>query len=411
MWVISVVMTSLYYTQEGFGNLGSARQSEMDTNEKHHSPIGKGDEENQFGKVAASQNSQKLTKCGINVVQDSKKKNGISGVKTVLAVAAGKGGVGKSTVSVQLALALKNQGFRVGLLDADIYGPSLGQMLPEGMEPAEDQNNPEMMLPGLAFGMPYISIAHFKKEASIVRAPVANQIIEQFLSIIDWGELDYLILDFPPGTGDIQLTLMQKAKISSAVVVTTPQIVATLDVGKAIQLFQKMEIPVLGVVENMSYFEEAGQKFFPFGSGGGGELSKKFNIPLLGQIPIDSKISEGGDLGQALPENSTSSVAFNEVCKKVLDEEKKLSQKELAVRQKGPYHLEVEFEGKWHPLLLKELQKQCPCARCEKEKRVADQVSLLEFSSVGMYAIRITFSSGCSQGIYPFALLKKVAGL
>lgn len=347
----------------------------------------------------------------LNVVQNSKEKSGLSRVKSVLAVAAGKGGVGKSTVSVQLALLLKNQGFRVGLLDADIYGPSLRQMLPEGMEPAEDQSNPEMMLPGLAFGIPYISVAHFKREASIVRAPVANQIIEQFLRVIDWGELDYLIIDFPPGTGDIQLTLMQKAKISAAVVVTTPQVVATLDVGKAIQLFQKMEIPVLGVVENMSYFADGNTKFFPFGTGGGEALSKKFSIPMLGQIPIDSKISEGGDLGQSLPENSTSALAFNEVCKNVLEEEKKVFQKELAVRQKDPFHLEVELEGGWHAVSLHELQKHCPCARCEKEKKVADQVSLLEFSPVGMYAVRITFSSGCSQGIYPFALLKKVAEL
>jgi len=347
----------------------------------------------------------------LNVVQESKNQDALSKVKSVLAVAAGKGGVGKSTVSVQLALALKNQGLRVGLIDADIYGPSLKQMLPEGMEPVEDLENPEIMLPGLAFGIPYISVAHFKKEASIVRAPVANQIIEQFLTVVDWGELDYLIIDFPPGTGDIQLTLMQKAKISAAIVVTTPQIVATLDVGKAIQLFRKMEIPVLGVVENMSYFEEGGQRFFPFGTGGGGDLSKKFSIPMLGQIPIDPKISEGGDRGEALPENSPSALVMEQIGKRVLEEEKKIVQKSFAVRQKDPFHLEFEFENKWHVVSLRALQMECPCARCVKEKIVASEVSLLEFSPVGMYAVRITFSSGCSQGIFPIALLKKVAGI
>lgn len=346
---------------------------------------------------------------GLKVLQGSKSKRDSSKIRSILAVAAGKGGVGKSSVAVNLALALKNQGFRVGLLDADIYGPSLEQMLPEGMEPVENPENVERLLPALTFGIPFISVAHFQKEASIIRAPIANQIIEQFLSIVEWGELDYLIIDFPPGTGDIQLTLMQKAKISAAIMVTTPQVVATLDVRKAVQLFQKMKIPVLGVLENMSYLLQGKEKFFPFGCGGAEALAKEFSFPVLGQIPIDPKISEMGDRGESLFEKASDSPgakAFVDALKQILEEEKKIEKEETAVRSGGPNHLEIEMGGKWHQISLHEIQKHCPCALCERQKKYDKEVSLLEFSPVGMYALRITFSSGCSRGIYPIALLK-----
>lgn len=331
-------------------------------------------------------------------------------VKTVLAVAAGKGGVGKSSVAVNLALALKNRGFKVGLLDADVYGPSLQQMLPKGLEPAENLENPDKLLPGMTLGMPFISVAHFKKEASIVRAPIANQIIVQFLNAVEWGELDFLIIDFPPGTGDIQLTLMQKGQISGAVVVTTPQVVATLDVRKAIQLFLKMKIPILGVIENMSYFGDL--KVTPFGSGGGLSLAEEFNVPLLGQIPIDPAISAAGDKGESLFEMGGVSIeAFEEICSRVLEKTAELSPPNFELRVKGPFHLEINVGDAWRPVALKELQKRCPCARCEIQKKCDETVSLLEFSLVGRYAVRISFSSGCSRGIYPISLLEELAHL
>jgi len=342
---------------------------------------------------------------GLKVLQDLKKE---SKIRAVWAVAAGKGGVGKSTVSVNLALALKEQGYKVGLLDADIYGPSLEQMLPKGMEPIEDLENPEKLLPGLALGIPFVSVAHFKKKASIVRAPIANQIIEQFLTVVDWGDLDYLLIDFPPGTGDIQLTLMQKAQISAAIMVTTPQVVATMDVSKAIQLFQKMEIPVLGVLENMSFFEQEGMKSFPFGTGGAKALSDEFSIPVLGEIPLDPRISEAGDKGEVLHSDTSAARAFKESLKSILDLEKKVAIEDIQVRQLGPQTIEIQFDGIWHPLPLHHIQKQCPCAGCERGKKSDASVSLLEFSLVGRYAIRIKFSSGCSQGIYPFTLLKNL---
>ncbi|MBS0629732.1 MAG: P-loop NTPase [Verrucomicrobia bacterium] len=342
----------------------------------------------------------------LKILHDVVEKGNLSRIKTVLAVAAGKGGVGKSSVAVNLALALKRKGYRVGLLDADVYGPSLEQMLPKGLEPADDIENPKKLLPGMTLGMPFISVAHFRREASIVRAPIANQIIGQFLDSVEWGELDYLIIDFPPGTGDIQLTLMQKGQITGAVMVTTPQIVATLDVRKAIQLFLKMKIPVLGVIENMSYFLEpiSKQQLFPFGRGGAEALAGEFDIAVLGQIPIDPAVSAAGDQGESLFEiGGVAAEAFEAICLKIV--ENQLVQPTIEVEQSGPFHLGVMGKR----VSLHELQKRCPCARCEIQKKCDENVSLLEFSLVGRYAIRITFSSGCSRGIYPITMLEQLA--
>lgn len=327
------------------------------------------------------------------------------GVKAVLAIAAGKGGVGKSTAAVNLALALKNRGYRVGLLDADVYGPSLEQMLPKGIEPSEDLADPKKLLPGMSLGMPFISVAHFRKEASIVRAPIANQIIGQFLETVEWGDLDYLIVDFPPGTGDIQLTLMQKGMISGAVVVTTPQIVSTIDVRKAIQLFLKMNIPVLGVIENMSFLPQQSSetRLYPFGKGGAEALAREFEIPILGQIPIDPAVSEAGDRGVSLFDiGGEAAEEYKFICGKILEME--LKQPEIKVRSDGPYHLEVSGKR----VSLHELQKQCPCARCKIQKKCDENVSLLEFSLVGRYAVKVGFSSGCSRGIYPIELFEEI---
>lgn len=347
---------------------------------------------------------------GLKVIQESQLSVDRPKIKAILAVAAGKGGVGKSTVSVNLALALREMGLKVGLLDADVYGPSLQQMLPEGMEPANNPENEERLLPGMTFGMPFISVAHFRKGAAIVRAPMANQIIDQFLHTVDWGALDYLIVDFPPGTGDIQLSLMQKAPLAAALVVTTPQVVATLDVRKAMQLFQKMHVPLLGVVENMSFLEGT-ERIYPFGKGGGESLAKEFQIPLLGQIPIEPLLSQCGDEGSSLFEREDSGDAkalFLEMARRTVKEMKELKDEEIEVRQGAIGMLEFLLDGSWKAVSLHEIQKQCPCARCEKEKKSQKEVSLLEFSLVGRYAIKIQFSSGCSQGIYPFSLIKTI---
>lgn len=221
-------------------------------------------------------------------------------VKNVIAVAAGKGGVGKSTVAVNLALALKKAGYSVGVMDTDIYGPSIRKMLPEDEMPSQKG---ETLFPAICQGIRMISMAYFRKqgEAAAVRAPIANGLVIQFIKNVEWGELDYLFIDFPPGTGDIQLTLSQQANLSGAILVTTPQEVALMDVRKAAHLFHQVNVPIVGVVENMSYYQPEGcEKVFLFGKGGGGRLAMENGIPFLGEVPIDPEICHCGDVGRSL---------------------------------------------------------------------------------------------------------------
>lgn len=224
----------------------------------------------------------------------------LSEISNVIAVAAGKGGVGKSTVAVNLALALSRKGFKVGILDADVYGPSLRKMLPEDQMPNQEGN---IIYPAASQGIRMISLAYFRRnnEAAIVRAPIANGVISQFLHNVAWGALDYLFIDFPPGTGDVQLTLCQQAKLTAAIVVTTPQEVALLDVRKAISMFNQVKVPILGVIENMSYYLLPGtsEKVYIFGKDGGERLAKESSVPFLGGIPIDPELCKCGDQGNA----------------------------------------------------------------------------------------------------------------
>ncbi|MEI8366263.1 MAG: Mrp/NBP35 family ATP-binding protein [Parachlamydiaceae bacterium] len=219
----------------------------------------------------------------------------------VVAVAAGKGGVGKSTVTVNLALALRLAGYSVGIMDTDIYGPSIRKMLPEDEMPVQKG---EMITPALCNGIRMISMAYFRKEneATAVRAPIANGLIHQFVHNVDWGYLDFLLIDFPPGTGDVQLTLSQQASLSGAVMVTTPQEVAVLDVRKAVSLFDLVNVPIIGIVENMSHYQEnaTSEKVYIFGRGGGERLAQEIGVPFLGAIPVDPTISRCGDAGTSL---------------------------------------------------------------------------------------------------------------
>jgi ATP-binding protein involved in chromosome partitioning len=223
-------------------------------------------------------------------------------VRYIIGVAAGKGGVGKSSMAVNLALTWKKLGYQVGIFDADIYGPSLGMMMPLDI-PLQIQK--EFIEPGIFQGVQAMSLAYLKpnKEAVMARAPVANGLIAQCIEQVNWKDLDYLIVDFPPGTGDIQLTLMQMLPLSGVVLVTTPQEVAGLDVQKAAQMFLHMGVSLLGVIENMSYFLDpvTSVRHFVFGEGGGEKIARQFGIPFLGQVPIDSNLSRCGDLGIAFP--------------------------------------------------------------------------------------------------------------
>lgn len=357
----------------------------------------------------------------------TKNEQPLSGVKHIIGVAAGKGGVGKSTVTVNLALALQKFGFSVGILDADIYGPSLRKMLKGDNLPMQKG---EVITPAIVSGIKMISMAYFRKadEAAAVRAPIANSIITQFLKQVSWGSLDYLLIDFPPGTGDVQLTLCQQANLQGAIMVTTPQEVAVLDVRKAIHLFSQVQVPIIGVVENMSYYQPnpSEEKKYLFGKGGGERLARETGVPFLGMIPIDPAISQSGDLGVSLfnlqAKHDTASPAIQafytlarELVSQVELVKTDLIQK---VFQKDPYSFTVVWsDGKTEDYQLRELQKQCPCAGCVDEqtgKRVADptnikdDVKAVSIHGVGRYALRIEFSSGCSHGIYDFPMLRQM---
>jgi ATP-binding protein involved in chromosome partitioning len=222
----------------------------------------------------------------------------IPGVKNTIAVASGKGGVGKSTVAVNLAVALAQEGATVGLLDADVYGPSIPLMLGAEQQPGLFDNK---IIPGRAYGIAVMSVGYIldPEKALIWRGPLVSQLIRQFLSDVQWGDLDYLVIDLPPGTGDVQLTLVQTIPLSGAIIVTTPQDVALADAIKGLQMFREVKTPVLGIVENMSYFvcPHCGHVAEIFGSGGGERVANKYGVPLLGQIPIDPAVREGGDRG------------------------------------------------------------------------------------------------------------------
>ncbi len=234
--------------------------------------------------------------------QDKKKDEILPGVKNTIAVASGKGGVGKSTVAVNVAVALAKDGYQVGLIDADIYGPSIPLMLGIKEKPQIYQNKETMkMIPLENYGIKLISIGLLVDDNAPViwRGPMASGAVKQFMTDVDWGELDYLIFDMPPGTGDIQLTLVQTIPLTGSVIVTTPQEVSLIDARKALKMFTRVNVPVLGIVENMSYFiaPDTGKKYDIFGSGGGEKISKELGAPFIGGIPIDSRIRKGGDSG------------------------------------------------------------------------------------------------------------------
>ncbi|MEO7445990.1 MAG: Mrp/NBP35 family ATP-binding protein [Ferruginibacter sp.] len=236
----------------------------------------------------------------------SDNKNILAGVKNIIAVVSGKGGVGKSTVSANLAIALSAGGAKVGLMDADIYGPSQHIMFGiRGERPMMKENGDKgLIVPIEKYGIKVMSIGLLidEKQAVVWRGPMVSSAIRQFVSDVDWGELDYLVIDMPPGTGDIHLTMIQTVPITGIIVVTTPQLIALADAKKGVAMFSQaqMKVPIIGLVENMSYFtpeELPDNKYFIFGKDGGKHLADEFDIPFLGQIPLVQSIREGGDAG------------------------------------------------------------------------------------------------------------------
>lgn len=243
----------------------------------------------------------------VNVIMDAEVPQGrgvanniaIPGVKNIIAVSSGKGGVGKSTVAVNLAVALAADGAKVGIMDADVYGPNIPLMLGTGYDQPEVENG--KLRPIEAHGVKMISMAVLvpPDKPMILRGPMLHGVVRQFLADVNWGELDYLIVDMPPGTGDVQLSLAQLVPVQGAILVTTPQEVSLSDVRRAVKMFETVNVPVLGVIENMSYFiaPDTGNRYEIFGKGGGQKLCDEYGLNLLGEVPLGMEVREGGDNG------------------------------------------------------------------------------------------------------------------
>lgn len=253
----------------------------------------------------------------------------LTGVKNIIAVASGKGGVGKSTIAVNLAIGLAQEGAKVGLLDADIYGPSVPIMLgirEERPKMMDTEDGKGKIVPIEKYGIKAMSIGLLvdEKQAVVWRGPIASSALKQFITDVHWGELDYLVIDLPPGTGDIHLTLVQAVPVTGSVVVSTPQQVAAADAKKAIMMFKQpqINIPILGIVENMAYFTPAElpeNKYYIFGKGGAQKMAEQFELPFLGEVPIVQGIREGGDIGMpaVLDEANPASRIFTELAQNV----------------------------------------------------------------------------------------------
>lgn len=254
-------------------------------------------------------------------------KEGLKDIKHIIGIASGKGGVGKSTVAVNLAVALARLGYKVGLVDADVYGPSVPTMTgTEGQMPtAENRDGKDVMFPLEKYGVKWMSIGYFARrgQALIWRGPMASTALKQLVLQVEWGPLDFLLVDMPPGTGDIHISLIQEIGIESAVVITTPQNVALADVEKCVDMFTNESVnrPILGVVENMAWFtpaEHPDEKYYIFGKNGGAEMARKLNLKLLARIPLVQGIRESGDSGEpAALGTGPDSLAFLELAEKI----------------------------------------------------------------------------------------------
>lgn len=342
-----------------------------------------------------------------------------------IAIAAGKGGVGKSTVTLQLARSLAQKGKRVAILDADLYGPSMRHMLPEDTLPGRKNGK---LTPARCGNLGLISLAYFRpeQESIAVRAPIANQLISHFLKEVDWGDYDVIVVDFPPGTGDIQLSLCQQVRFTGAVLVTTPQLISLLDVRKSAHFFQQVQVPLLGVVENMSHYVDPVTEttHYLFGKEGGMQLASELGVPLLGQIPLSPALCQACDLGRSFLQETSleakiTQKAFDAVATRLSHLLDETSLKEHDVIKEITFPLPGKMlifwkDGTSSEHSLRALQKKCPCAGCvikpqeEKERASVIEEALLvdRVTYMGHYGLRFDFQSGCRLGLYPLSLIR-----
>jgi len=334
-------------------------------------------------------------------------------VKHVIAISSCKGGVGKSTIACALALELAHRGLKTGLLDADIYGPSLPSLFQ--LRDAKVQSNEFKLLAPIAYkGLKLMSFGFLLGDApAVMRGPIVTRYIQQLLFQTDWGELDYLILDMPPGTGDIQLTITQSIKLTGAVIVTTHHSLSLVDTARGILMFEKVKVPILGVIENMAYFSapDTGKKYCIFGEQKAGALSKRFGVKTLAEIPVLAQLS--GDM-RAYQANPFIQKAADELLQAV--ELAQLCQSELkdAGYRDGKVVL-VFSDGRELSAPAFDLRANCQCALCVSEvtgqrlvnaKKIPADINPQEILPLGNYAVGITWSDGHSSGIYPYSMFK-----
>ena len=349
-------------------------------------------------------------------------------VKQIIAVASGKGGVGKSTVAVNLAFACAQAGARIGILDIDVYGPSVPAML--GLRDHSLAGSQQGVLePVVAHGLKVMSMGFLTTEETplVWRGPIASQLVQQFLGTVAWGELDYLFVDLPPGTGDIQLTLTQAVPLSGAIIVTTPQDVAHTIAEKGLRMFQQVKVPILGIVENMAYYHcpECSHNDPIFREGGGTAAAQKLGISLLARIPLNSSIAAAMDAGEPIAEGEIGDV-FKALAGEAMARASATALGE-ALNPAAPQELTVAASGavqvKWRDgaeqvIPAHTLRSECPCASCVDEfsgekllqpEQISTDIVVASTANIGRYAVRFDFSDGHNTGIYEFARLRAIA--
>ena len=350
----------------------------------------------------------------------------LEGIGTRIGVYSGKGGVGKTTVATNLAVILAAQENDVALFDCDIDCPNVTRVLRITEGPVQ---NGKKLIPPSRFGVKVMSMSFFQEnedEAIVWRGPMIHNAINQFLTMTEWGELDYLFVDLPPGTGDIQLTLTQAVPLSGAIIVTTPQDVAHTIAEKGLRMFQQVKVPILGIVENMAYYHcpECGHNDPIFREGGGTAASQKLDIPLLARIPLNSSIAAAMDAGEPIAEGEIGD-AFAALAGEVMARSSATALGE-ALNPAAPQELAVVAGGavqvKWRDgveqiIQAHTLRSECPCAGCVDEfsgekllqpEQIPTDIVVASTASIGRYAVRFDFSDGHNTGIYEFARLRAI---